>query len=86
MNQTNRKRKPDQATLATGNKVVLARFCQTHKITHAQLAVMVGVTSNAVDHWVTGRRDIPYPVRKMLAICDKYSGLVAELSQCRPNV
>lgn len=66
--------------LAAKNSVLLTRFYTTHKLNKNTLADMIGVTGNAIDHWETGRRDIPPPIRKMLMICDKYAGLVKEFS------
>ncbi len=61
------------------NQKFIYEFCVRHTLSKNQLADMIGVTSNAVDHWYSGRRDVPYSTRKMMAICDKYPGLVAEM-------
>ena len=68
-----------EATLAAENSLLLERFYQKHKTSKYGVADMLGVTSAAVDHWATGRRDIPAPIRKVFKICDKYEGLVQEL-------
>lgn len=67
-----------EATLGAENSLLLERFYHTHNTSKHGVAEMLGVTSAAVDHWATGRRDIPAPIRKIFKICDKYSGLVQE--------
>ncbi len=76
---TKTKEKLQQETeLGAENSLLLERFYHTHKTSKYGVAEMLGVTSAAVDHWATGRRDIPAPIRKIFKICDKYSGLVQE--------
>ena len=63
------------------NNKLINDFATQFQLTEKALAEMIGVTRQAIDHWRLGRRDIPASVRKMLAICVKYPGLVEEFTK-----
>lgn len=47
-------------------------FLTKHDLTDQQMANLLGVTPNAVDHWLKGRRDIPKPIAKLVRFFDRY--------------
>ena len=62
------------------NNTLLSNFVAQFNLTERSFGEMLGVTRQAIDHWRCGRRDIPITVRKMMAICVKYPGLVKEFT------
>lgn len=54
----------------------LQQFVRAHNLDEDAFAALVGVTKQAVDHWLRGRRKIPEPVARLVLIYGKYPGLM----------
>ena len=52
-------------------------FFVKHNFTAAQFAEIIGVTKQAVNHWIFGRRDIPEMVVRITRMFDYDNRLIA---------
>lgn len=50
----------------------LEDFLTKHDLSNDAVATLLGVTPNAVDHWLKGRRDIPKPIAKLVQFFNNY--------------
>lgn len=62
----NKKLKPDE----------LLSFMKKHQLSEGDLALTLGVTREAVRHWLAGRRDISHSTSKMVKVLDQYPQLI----------
>ena len=53
-------------------------FMGNHNLNRQELAKLLGVTAQAVDHWLTERRDASLTVLRLLRMFDRYPMLKAE--------
>lgn len=52
-------------------KEELLTYMMKNKLTNVMLARYLGVSGGAINHWTTGRRDVPPPVVKIIKYFDK---------------
>ncbi len=56
----------------------LSAWLAKHKLQPWDLAKLLGVTDQAVQHWLGNRRSIPLTTVRLLKIFDKYPSLMKE--------
>lgn len=56
----------------------LMAFMQLHGISKKELAEILGVTIQAVNLWLNGKRDISVTVTKLIRLFNKYPTLIRE--------
>ena len=54
----------------------LLSFMTKHQLGEGELALTLGVTREAVRHWLAGRRDISHSTSKMVKVLDQYPQLI----------
>ncbi len=62
-----------QSTGDAANRTYLMDFLERQKLPKAEFAKIIGVTPSAVNHWLTGIRDIPETVVRLLLFFDDYN-------------
>lgn len=60
------------------NEQQLKAFLDKHKLTPQQLSELIGLTPEAVNHWVSGRRSIAKPYGRLMRLFDKHPKLMEE--------
>jgi len=54
----------------------LKTFMTKHNLGAIELAQLLGITRPAVDHWLTGRREVPPPAAKLMRVVEQYPQLM----------
>jgi transcriptional regulator with XRE-family HTH domain len=55
----------------------LRKFLDRHGLSQRELSELIGVTKPAVDHWLSGRRDVPKPMAKLIRYFDREPAAMA---------
>lgn len=69
--------KRDTSNDVAMTKSGLAKWMKKHDYNTQELADMLGVTTQAVTYWLTGMREIPEPIGRMLNFFDNYPKMKA---------